>query len=40
MISRHLSVALDKVGTSFFVPDEVGVEMELSVDRLLNGDED
>lgn len=29
-----------KRGTSFLVPDEVGVEMELSVVRLLNGDED
>ncbi|MEV0025404.1 Uma2 family endonuclease [Streptomyces atroolivaceus] len=29
-----------KRGTSFTVPDVVGVEMELSVDRLLNGDED
>lgn len=27
-------------GTSFSVPDEAGVGMELSVDRLLNGDED
>ncbi|MFF1645680.1 hypothetical protein [Streptomyces sp. NPDC058240] len=29
-----------KRGTSFAVPDVVGVEMELSVDRLLDGDED
>lgn len=29
-----------KRGMSFTVPDVVGVEMELSVDRLLNGDED
>ncbi|ROQ66563.1 hypothetical protein EDD93_0971 [Streptomyces sp. 840.1] len=24
---------------SFFAPDEAGVELELSVDRLFNGDE-
>ncbi|WP_406383427.1 Uma2 family endonuclease [Streptomyces sp. NBC_01618] len=29
-----------KRGTSFTVPDVVGVEMKLSVDRLLDGDED
>ncbi|MFF2405294.1 Uma2 family endonuclease [Streptomyces sp. NPDC058092] len=29
-----------KRGTSFTVPDVVGVEMKLSVDRLLGGDED
>ncbi|MFC5169567.1 Uma2 family endonuclease [Streptomyces mutomycini] len=29
-----------KRGTSFTVPDVVGVEMELSVDRLLDGEED
>ncbi|SCE54297.1 hypothetical protein GA0115234_110946 [Streptomyces sp. DvalAA-43] len=27
-------------GTSFAVPDVVGIEMKLSVDRLLDGDED
>ncbi|WNF29089.1 hypothetical protein RI138_20925 [Streptomyces sp. C11-1] len=29
-----------KRGTSFTVPDVVGIEMKLSVDRLLDGDED
>lgn len=29
-----------KRGTSFAVPDVVGVEMKLAVDRLLDGDED
>ncbi|MFG2675633.1 Uma2 family endonuclease [Streptomyces sp. NPDC048445] len=37
---EYKNQAHHKRGTSFFVPDEVGVEMELSVDRLLNGDED
>ncbi|MFE9859517.1 Uma2 family endonuclease [Streptomyces sp. NPDC005780] len=37
---EYKNKAHHKRGTSFLVPDEVGVEMELSVDRLLDGDED
>uniref|UniRef100_A0AAU2VNT0 Uma2 family endonuclease n=1 Tax=Streptomyces sp. NBC_00008 TaxID=2903610 RepID=A0AAU2VNT0_9ACTN len=37
---EYKNQAHHKRGTSFSVPEEVGVEMELSVDRLLNGDED
>ncbi|MGW2106007.1 Uma2 family endonuclease [Streptomyces sp. NPDC001948] len=37
---EYKNKAHHKRGTSFTVPDVVGVEMKLSVDRLLDGDED